>query len=82
MSISPRTAPRRLDDVAEGVYDAVVMMGCGDSCPGVQARQVLEWDIPDPKHLDPVEFGVVRDRIGAEVRALIDATPRDERVSA
>jgi protein-tyrosine-phosphatase len=52
-------------------YDAVVSMGCGDACPHVAARQRLDWDLPDPKHLPDDEFRAVRDDIGRRVADLI-----------
>jgi arsenate reductase len=60
-----------VDDVAKIEFDAVVTMGCGDACPAVPARQRLDWAIPDPKHMDPSEFAVVRDSIRAQVEALL-----------
>jgi len=53
-------------------FDAAVTMGCGDACPLVSARQRLDWDIPDPKHMEMDELRKVRDLIGAKVRALLD----------
>ncbi len=66
-----------VEDVAHGTFDAVVTMGCGDACPAVAATRVRDWDLPDPKHMDPVAFGAVRDRIRAEVVALIEEIKRD-----
>lgn len=54
-----------------GPFDAVVTMGCGDACPWVPARQHLDWDLPDPKHMPPNEFREVRDDIGRRVGRLI-----------
>ena len=56
-------------------WDYVVTMGCGDACPWLPARHRLDWDLPDPKHLDDDGFRAVRDRIEREVRSLIDAPP-------
>ena len=63
-----------LDDLPRGGFDAVVTMGCGDACPHVPARRHIDWDIPDPKHMDSAEFATVRDRIGKLVRALLEDT--------
>ena len=46
-------------------------MGCGDACPDFKARVREDWSFPDPKHLDPAEFAVVRDGIRARVTALL-----------
>ncbi|MHC4845614.1 MAG: arsenate reductase ArsC [Planctomycetota bacterium] len=60
-----------LDEVATGEFDAVVTMGCGDACPHVPARLRLDWDLPDPKRMDPPAFNAVRDDIEARVRELL-----------
>lgn len=62
---------KSLEDIPAIFYDYVIGMGCGDDCPFVPARHRLEWDIPDPKHMDEAAFRKVRDRIGQEVRQLL-----------
>jgi protein-tyrosine-phosphatase len=52
-------------------FDVVVLMGCGDSCPTMPAGRTVEWNIPDPKFLEPNEFNLVRDRIEREVKELL-----------
>ena len=52
-------------------FDAVVTMGCGDACPWMPAKQFMDWQIPDPKHMDEVEFRNVRDMIEQKVKSLI-----------
>lgn len=52
-------------------FDAVVTMGCGDACPWMPAKQFVDWEIPDPKHMDPVEFNKVRDYIEEKVKELL-----------
>ena len=61
---------KSLDDVA-GEFDAVVTMGCGDSCPWVPARRREDWALPDPRHYDDDEYRAVRDQISARVEALL-----------
>ena len=56
-----------------GEFDAVVTMGCGDSCPWVPARIREDWALPDPKHLDDDGYRAVRDEIARRVVALLDA---------
>jgi arsenate reductase len=63
-------ASKSLDDI-QGPFDAVVTMGCGDSCPWVAARLREDWALPDPKDLDDDGYRAVRDDIGARVRALL-----------
>jgi protein-tyrosine-phosphatase len=53
-------------------FDAVVTMGCGDACPWMPAKQFIDWQIPDPKHMEPAQFNEVRDYISGKVKALIE----------
>ena len=65
---------KSLDEVkAFAPFDAVVTMGCGDACPWMPAKQFIDWQIPDPKHMEPVEFNKVRDFIGEKVKGLIES---------
>ena len=52
-------------------FDVVVTMGCGDRCPAVAAKEREDWDIPDPKALEPDAFRAVRDTIRAHVAELL-----------
>lgn len=52
-------------------FDAVVTMGCGDACPWMPAKRFIDWQIPDPKHMEPEEFNKVRDFIKEKVSALL-----------
>lgn len=52
-------------------FDAVVTMGCGDACPWMPARQFIDWQIPDPKHMERKQFNEVRDMIGNKVKELL-----------
>lgn len=54
-------------------FDAVVTMGCGDACPWMPAKQFIDWQIPDPKHMEPTQFNEVRDYISGKVKALIES---------
>ena len=65
-------ASKSLDEI-EGEFDAVVTMGCGDSCPWVPAKRREDWALPDPKHLDDDGYRGVRDEIQARVKALLAA---------
>jgi protein-tyrosine-phosphatase len=60
-----------LDQFSGQQVDVVVTMGCGDSCPSVQARRRYDWNIPDPRDLPPDEFRQVRDLIAAKVQELL-----------
>jgi arsenate reductase len=65
-------ASKSLDDV-DGEFDAVVTMGCGDSCPWVPAKRREDWALADPREMDDAGYRAVRDEIGARVRALLAA---------
>lgn len=63
---------KNLDEVkAFAPFDAVVTMGCGDACPWMPAKQFMDWQIPDPKHMEPKEFNEVRELIKTKVKELI-----------
>jgi arsenate reductase (thioredoxin) len=53
-------------------FDAVVTMGCGDACPWMPAKQFIDWQIPDPKHMEPAQFNEVRNFIKGKVKDLIE----------
>lgn len=59
-----------LDALPQVEWDWAITMGCGDECPNLRARRRADWGIPDPKHLDPLEFDAVRDQIAARVDEL------------
>ena len=63
-------ASKSLDEVS-GEFDAVVTMGCGDSCPWVPARRREDWALPDPRDLDDDGYRAVRDEIAARVQRLL-----------
>jgi protein-tyrosine-phosphatase len=52
-------------------FDAVVTMGCGDACPWMPAKQFIDWQIPDPKNMEPAAFNEVRDLIEKKVMELL-----------
>ncbi len=53
-------------------FDAVVTMGCGDACPWMPAKHFIDWQIPDPKHMEPAAFNNVRDYIRDKVKELLN----------
>jgi protein-tyrosine-phosphatase len=63
-------ASKSLDDI-DGEFDAVVTMGCGDSCPWVPAKRREDWALPDPRDMDDAGYRAVRDEISTRVRALL-----------
>jgi protein-tyrosine-phosphatase len=62
---------KSLNDIPEGEYEYVVTMGCGDACPWVPARHREDWNIPDPRNMEPDEFRNVRDMVGEKVREIV-----------
>lgn len=52
-------------------FDVAVTMGCGDECPMVNAKQRVDWQIPDPREMQPEQFREVRNLIGVKVKDLL-----------
>jgi protein-tyrosine-phosphatase len=63
-------ASKSLDEI-DGEFDAVVTMGCGDSCPWVPAKRREDWALPDPRDMDDDGYRAVRDEISTRVRQLL-----------
>src|ERR1700755_212158 len=61
---------KSLDDIG-GEFDAVVTMGCGDSCPWVPSRARMDWQLKDPKDLSDDEYRAIRDDIASRVKNLL-----------
>ena len=64
----------RSKDVSEFInirIDYLILMGCGDQCPNIDAEDRIEWDIPDPKDMEEPEFLNVIDNIRGKVKKLI-----------
>lgn len=62
---------KSLAEIPDIEFDFVATMGCGDECPFVRAKQREDWQIPDPKHMDPDQFRIVRDLIETKVKAAL-----------
>jgi arsenate reductase len=62
---------KSLTEIPQVTYDYVVTMGCGDACPWIPANNKLDWQIPDPKEMQPDDFNKVRDLIEAKVKSEI-----------
>ena len=64
----------RSKDVSEFInikIDYLILMGCGDQCPNIVAKERVEWDIPDPKDMEEPEFLNVIENIRGKVKKLI-----------
>ncbi|MCV0391751.1 MAG: arsenate reductase ArsC [Nitrosopumilus sp.] len=52
-----------------------VNMGCMDkeSCPALFVKDVIDWNIPDPKGKDIAQVREIRDKIKSQVIELLDS---------
>jgi arsenate reductase len=64
--------PKGLNDLPSVEMDYLVTMGCEETCPAVLAKQVVEWQIPDPKGKPIDFFREVRNTIENKVKALFE----------
>lgn len=65
-------ASKSIDEVKEyAPFDAVVTMGCGDACPWMPAKQHIDWQIPDPRHMEGAAFNEIRDMVSEKVKDLL-----------
>lgn len=62
---------KSLNDIPPIQFDYLVTMGCGDACPWVPAVHRIDWQIPDPRDLEPMAFNKIRDLISEKVKALV-----------
>jgi len=62
---------KSLHDLPDVEWDFVATMGCGDECPFVRAKRREDWQVPDPKSMDPDGFRAVRGRIFLKVQSLL-----------
>ena len=56
-----------VDKLPDVEIDAMISMGCGDSCPTIRAKERIEWDIPDPKDMKDQDFKEVIKNIERKV---------------
>ncbi|MEO6166104.1 MAG: arsenate reductase ArsC [Chitinophagales bacterium] len=62
---------KSLNEIPNVVYEYAITMGCGDECPFVIAHHKEDWDIPDPKNMEPDSFRSIRDLIEQKVKDLL-----------
>jgi len=62
---------KSFSEIPDIQFDFVATMGCGDECPFVHTKEREDWDIPDPKDMEPDDFRTVRDLIATKVKNLI-----------
>jgi arsenate reductase len=66
-----RHSSKSLSEIPDIRFDYVITMGCGDECPMINAVRREDWNIPDPREMNPAEFNVIRDLIKKNVLNLI-----------
>ena len=64
--------PKGLNDLPPIEMDYLITMGCEETCPAIPAKQIVEWQIPDPKGKSIDFFREVRDIIENRVKALFE----------
>ena len=72
--------PKPMTDEFVAAADAVITMGCGDSCPIYPGKRYEDWEVTDPADLDLEGVRQVRDEIrdsrhGAPRRARSEGKP-------
>lgn len=63
---------KSLDEIPQVEYEYAITMGCGDECPLVNAKHREDWQLPDPRNMEPEEFNKVRDEIRDRVLQLLE----------
>jgi arsenate reductase (thioredoxin) len=64
--------PKLLTDDAVRAADAVITMGCGDTCPFYPGTRYEDWDLADPAGAGSLdEVRRIRDEIRGRVEALL-----------
>ncbi|MBK9731351.1 MAG: arsenate reductase ArsC [Chitinophagaceae bacterium] len=62
---------KSLKSIPDLEYEYAITMGCGDECPLVNAKYKADWDIPDPKNMEPEDFRNIRNLVEQKVKALL-----------
>ena len=64
--------PQRWSDADLEAADAVITMGCGDTCPVYPGKRYLDWELADPAGQSADAVRPIRDDIERRVRGLLD----------
>ena len=64
--------PRRWTEEMVRTADAVITMGCGDTCPFFPGKRYLDWQLDDPHGQGLEVVRPIRDEIERRVRKLLD----------
>ena len=66
--------PKPLNDEFVRAADAVITMGCGDTCPFYPGKRYEDWEVSDPSAAGSLEeVRAIRDEIRGRVEALLGA---------
>lgn len=71
IDISAET-PKLLTTAAVEVSDAVITMGCGDTCPIFPGKRYEDWQLPDPAGQGVEAVRPIRDEIKQRVQSLVN----------
>jgi arsenate reductase len=63
--------PRALTDEDAQRAQAIITMGCGDSCPVYPGKRYLDWPLTDPAGKSIEEVRLIRDEIDHLVQGLV-----------
>lgn len=63
--------PKPWTDEIVRAADAVITMGCGDTCPIFPGKRYEDWELDDPDGLGVEAVRPIRDEIGQRVRGLL-----------
>jgi len=63
--------PKGLNDLPPIEMDYLITMGCQETCPAVLSKNILEWDILDPKGKSIDIVRNIRDMVEGRVSALL-----------
>ena len=67
-----REFPKPLTDEVVRAADAVITMGCGDSCPIYPGKRYEDWTLSDPAEATSLEqVRAIREEIGGRVEVLL-----------
>lgn len=64
--------PKSLNELPPVEMDYLVTMGCEETCPAVLTKNIIEWEIPDPKGKTIDDYREVRDMIEKKVKNLLE----------
>ncbi len=64
--------PKRWTEDGVRAADAVISMGCGDTCPVFPGKRYLDWTLDDPHGQGVESVRPIRDEIERRVRTLLD----------